>query len=247
MALSGSNTAAAVNEDALVEEPSMEEILASIKQIIADDEAPDDGLSERERYTHPSDHSNSNELEDTLEADLQAGMEAEIQAAIGNEESPETEEIPHSADTLTATSAATALKAAMTVEERAAQIRREITSEAAGLTSDQRLEKYRLRGKLQMETLAEERAKAEIPPAPVADPIAVSPAVAAGPVLPTTNAIAQEMAATMMSEKSDEIQSMVAELMRPTIRQWLSDNLPSMVEKLVREEIERVSRGKQAS
>lgn len=42
-----------------VAEPSMEEILASIRAIISDDE-PDDGLTARERYTHPTDVSNTN-------------------------------------------------------------------------------------------------------------------------------------------------------------------------------------------
>ena len=55
------------------------------------------------------------------------------------------------------------------------------------------------------------------------------------------------MANTMLEEKEQEIKTLVANIMRPTIRKWLSENLPVMVEKLVREEIERVSRGKQAS
>lgn len=41
-------------------EPSMDDILASIRQIIADDDTPDDGRSARERYTHPTAPSNTN-------------------------------------------------------------------------------------------------------------------------------------------------------------------------------------------
>ena len=97
-----------------------------------------------------------------------------------------------------------------------------------------------------MESLAE-RAAAAPEPAPVVPQQPVSSAVAAGPVLPTTHTLAQEMAKTMMAEKEQEIETLLANMMRPTIRKWLNDNLPGIVERLVREEIERVSRGKQAS
>ena len=39
------------------------------------------------------------------------------------------------------------------------------------------------------------------------------------------------------------VESMVMALMRPMLKSWLDENLPVMVEKIVREEIERVARG----
>ncbi len=242
------------------QDSSMDEILASIKQIIADDETVEDGTTERERYTHPSDHSNSN----------LSGPAVDIgNAAIPPVESP--------------------------IQEHAAQLRHASSYIDPGLNAEERLAKYRIGGKLKMETLAEQVSESKSPPIPVnrpapipavdpnpipvvratpspapipvagpapsplyhANPIpvlGVAPAAAAPipaptPASPTpsTKAVAQEMAAVLMAEKSADLEILLSDLMRPTIRQWLSDNLPSLVERLVREEIEAVSRGKRVS
>ena len=235
------------------QEPSMEEILASIKQIIADDEPADDGLTERERYSHPSDHSNSNEVSpeditEDLEADLEQAMAAELGLDVADSETadvPVEEVQPVVAETPIASELPAETNAGETIEERAERVRNAVSAAGAGMSAEERIEKYRIRGKLKMETLAAKAAEPKLEAAPIAPP--VSPAVAAGPMLPTTAAIAQEMAAVMMVEKSKEIETMLSDLMRPTIRQWLSDNLPGMVERLVREEIEAVSRGKKVS
>ncbi len=41
----------------------------------------------------------------------------------------------------------------------------------------------------------------------------------------------------------DDIDAKTEAILRPMLREWLDDNLPNMVERLVREEIERVARG----
>ena len=249
MSPQSSNTAKQIEEaEALgVEEPSMDEILASIKKIISDDEAAEANLDDREKYSHPTNPSNSNELEAELEADLEAAIEMELKD-IAESESGEDSAATQPSDDAGEPSRSTG----DTLEERAEQIRKQVSAASSGLSADDRLEKYRVRGKLKMEALAERPvADPVVAPTPVAPPAAptapVSPAVAAGPLLPTTHTIAQEMANTMLAEKEQEIKTLVANIMRPTIRKWLSENLPVMVEKLVREEIERVSRGKQAS
>ena len=318
MSNQGSNSAKQLveAEELEVDEPSMEEILASIRQIISDDEEAA-ALQDRDQYTHPVDHSNSNKFEEEadtslktdLEADLEAGIQVELEEAEGNpaatpavaevaktevaaakpdvevevakpqaeaavpeveaakpeiEVQAEPSSLPVSEITEQAEAKAeqpepsekkteigspeeteAAPVAALSIQDRAEQIRNELSDASSGLSVSDRLEKYRVRGKLKMETLAEK--KPEPAPEPVVEQPAVSPAVAAGPVLPTTHSIAQKMAQTMLDEKEDEIQLLLANIMRPTIRKWLNENLPTMVEKLVREEIERVSRGKQAS
>ena len=68
-----------LTDDSAVAEPSMDEILASIREIIAEDENFDDGLTERERYSHPENPSNSNEVVDAdgEKADLSTALNAE--------------------------------------------------------------------------------------------------------------------------------------------------------------------------
>lgn len=57
------------------------------------------------------------------------------------------------------------------------------------------------------------------------------------------NALAQ----TVLVQNSRTLEDLVKDMMRPMLKSWLDDNLPGLVERLVRAEIERVSRGRSAS
>jgi uncharacterized protein len=54
------------------------------------------------------------------------------------------------------------------------------------------------------------------------------------------NALAQ----TVLVQNARTLEDLVREMLRPMLKVWLDDNLPGMVERLVRAEIERVSRGR---
>jgi hypothetical protein len=54
------------------------------------------------------------------------------------------------------------------------------------------------------------------------------------------NALAQ----TVLVHNVRTLEDLVREMLRPMLKVWLDDNLPTVVERLVRAEIERVSRGK---
>jgi len=53
----------------------------------------------------------------------------------------------------------------------------------------------------------------------------------------------QSLAQTMLFKDKGVIEDMARDMLRPMLKQWLDDNLPTMVERLVRAEIERVARG----
>jgi cell pole-organizing protein PopZ len=52
------------------------------------------------------------------------------------------------------------------------------------------------------------------------------------------------LAATVIGHNARTLEDLVKEMLRPLLKSWLDDNLPSLVERIVRAEIERVSRGK---
>ena len=52
------------------------------------------------------------------------------------------------------------------------------------------------------------------------------------------------LAHTVLSNNARTLDDLVKEMLRPMLKSWLDDNLPSLVERLVRAEIERVSRGR---
>jgi uncharacterized protein len=52
------------------------------------------------------------------------------------------------------------------------------------------------------------------------------------------------LANTVPPQHSRTLEDLAREMLRPMLKTWLDDNLPSLVERLVRAEIERVSRGR---
>lgn len=53
----------------------------------------------------------------------------------------------------------------------------------------------------------------------------------------------QNLAGSILAGSQRTLDDVVKDLLRPMLKMWLDDNLPSIVERLVRAEIERVARG----
>ena len=51
------------------------------------------------------------------------------------------------------------------------------------------------------------------------------------------------LAQTVLVQNARTLEDLVREMLRPMLKSWLDENLPGLVERLVRAEIERVSRG----
>ena len=52
------------------------------------------------------------------------------------------------------------------------------------------------------------------------------------------------LAQTVLVQNARTLEDLVREMLRPMLKSWLDENLPGLVERLVRAEIERVSRGR---
>jgi cell pole-organizing protein PopZ len=52
------------------------------------------------------------------------------------------------------------------------------------------------------------------------------------------------LAQTVLVQNARTLEDLVREMLRPLLKAWLDDNLPAVVERMVRAEIERVSRGR---
>ena len=62
-----------------------------------------------------------------------------------------------------------------------------------------------------------------------------------------TNAVTSafgSLAHTVLAQNARTLDDLVRDMLRPMLKDWLDDNLPNIVERLVRSEIERVSRGR---
>src|SRR5262245_50975035 len=78
----------------------------------------------------------------------------------------------------------------------------------------------------------------EPPPAPIDRSLLSSSTSAA--VDSAFNALAQ----TVLVQNARTLEDLVREMLRPMLKSWLDDNLPGLVERIVKAEIERVSRGR---
>jgi cell pole-organizing protein PopZ len=52
------------------------------------------------------------------------------------------------------------------------------------------------------------------------------------------------LAQTVLVQNARTLEDLVREMLRPMLKSWLDDNLPGMVERIVKAEIERVARGR---
>ncbi|MEM1316914.1 MAG: DUF2497 domain-containing protein [Pseudomonadota bacterium] len=168
-----SNTALKDEAASADAEPSMDEILASIKQIIADDEDGDTEVHPRDLYTHPTDASNTNtvnsaqsqpetttpDLNTDVIADLQAAMQAELSAEptaseLGSDAPASEAAAPQVEIEASPIVAASAAPFSMPIDQRAALLRDEVAQTTAGMTPDERLAAYRVRNQLRQQGLS---------------------------------------------------------------------------------------------
>jgi len=64
------------------------------------------------------------------------------------------------------------------------------------------------------------------------------------PATAAVDAAFNSLAHTVLVQNARTIDDVVRDMLRPMLKTWLDDNLPGLVERLVRAEIERVSRGR---
>jgi cell pole-organizing protein PopZ len=99
---------------------------------------------------------------------------------------------------------------------------------------------------------------ADRPPEPLAEPapraaeetrrpIAAPPpdqALISAATMSAVDSAFNSLANTVLGNNARTLEDLVKEMLRPMLKGWLDDNLPSLVERIVRAEIERVSRGR---
>jgi hypothetical protein len=85
---------------------------------------------------------------------------------------------------------------------------------------------------------------AEEPRRPLASPPAVDQGLISNATMSAVDSAFNTLASTVLGNNARTLEDLVKEMLRPMLKGWLDDNLPSMVERIVRAEIERVSRGR---
>jgi cell pole-organizing protein PopZ len=81
-------------------------------------------------------------------------------------------------------------------------------------------------------------------PAPPPEPPLERPPLMSQPTVAAVDSAFNTLAHTVLVQNARTLEDLVKEMLRPMLKSWLDDNLPGLVERLVRAEIERVSRGR---
>lgn len=198
------------------EEPSMEEILSSIRRIISDDdeddvsaEIPAEAAAEPTPTPAPSPEpeSSSEDVLELTEVFDQADETPEVAA-------PAPEPVPEPAS-----EEKPALSATMDVEDD------EIDFEETAVEAPQ-------------PTPVTEPSPASAPFAPSDTQLLSADTELA------SSAAFSKLAETLLSRSQETrtVEDLIQEMLKPMLKTWLDENLPDTVERLVREEIERVAR-----
>ncbi len=235
-------------------EPSMEEILASIRRIIENNEpGPDGNPADAGAAFHQHDAD-----EDGYDADY-ADQESETQRAHANDAV-----VAHPVSLADVAARARAVPAAHPVEASHTNTLQETAVSAAEVmdTAAEELREALMSdepvGVAEPSVVAVEEHKQDEPVARQPEPVSSVPSSddREAPVDHTTGgqlvslqtgekvaAAFGELDAAIAAGQRRSFDEIAEEMLRPMLTQWLDDNLPTLVERLVREEIERVSRG----
>jgi uncharacterized protein len=246
-----------MTQPAKVQEPSMEEILASIRRIIADDEAKP---ADRPAAAAPAAPPPKPVMKDIPPSAIPA-----VRASAAKPAAPAP--APKPAPPAPPPAAAAASNNQDDIDAMLASLEED--------TAEEEVRKPQPDG--DVFELTDEMALPDPPPAPAPPPAAsfskIDPqddlefteARAAqrhpmpepppvempmpGPILSrsTVNAVESAfntLAHTVLSNNARTLEDLVKEMLRPMLKSWLDDNLPGLVERIVKAEIERVSRGR---
>jgi len=231
-----------MSQAAKVQEPSMEEILASIRRIIADDEggkpaaAPAAGgsvvaMTPPAAATPAAPSAEPAAISQTDIDAMLAGFEEEAEAG-----ATEADGVPPDAATREAAEAQDVLELteAMQAEEEPPPQFQTIDAVSDVVFTDP---------PPQYADLPPQYEEPAAPRAPFTDMHAERPLLSDHATSAAASAFGA-LAHTVFTKNARTMEDLVSEMLRPMLKAWLDDNLPTIVERLVRAEIERVSRGR---
>ena len=221
-----------MTQAAKAQEPSMEEILASIRRIIADDDGSKPAKPEAKAPEPPA--AKAPPPKPASAPPPPAAMKQDdIDAMLAGLGDPAAEAAPRAPEP--ESEPADVLELTESMQAPAAPVFRKIDAHQ-DVVFDEGPEPAPPPPRA-----AEPPRPAPAPPRQMAtgEPDIISSATAAA-VDSAFNALAH----TVLVQNAKTLEDLVKEMLRPMLQHWLDNNLPTLVERLVRQEIERVARGR---
>jgi uncharacterized protein len=256
-----------MTQPAKVQEPSMEEILASIRRIIADDEAKP-ASADKPANDRPASAAAPEKpavaaapAAKPVLKDIPPSKTPAAQAAAAKPATPAPKPSPAPAAQTNSQDDIDAMLASLDEATQEAEVRPpQPDGDVFELTDEMALPEPAPTPKPPPPTFQKvepqddiEFTEATKPPPPPRQPTYEPPATESSygqqPILSRTTMNAVEsafnsLANTVLSNNARTLEDLVKEMLRPMLKSWLDDNLPGLVERIVKAEIERVSRGR---
>jgi cell pole-organizing protein PopZ len=255
-----------MTQPAKVQEPSMEEILASIRRIIADDEAkPPAAEKPSSPGTKPEPEAAAPAAKPPVMNDIPPSAIPAAQAAAAKAAPPPAAPAPPPVAPAASNSPAVnsqddidAMLAGLDEATSEAEIRPPLPDgEVFELTDEMALPDapqpafHRIEPEDDLEFTETAAARAvDRQPAYEPPPFFESPApppphqILSRSTVSAVESAFNSLANTVLSNNARTLEDLVKEMLRPMLKSWLDDNLPGLVERIVKAEIERVSRGR---
>ncbi|HEY0848631.1 MAG TPA: DUF2497 domain-containing protein [Bradyrhizobium sp.] len=243
-----------MTQPAKVQEPSMEEILASIRRIIADDEAKP---ADKPAAAVPAAPPPKPVMKDIPPSAIPVAQAAAAKvAAPAPAPKPAPPPPPAPAAATNSQDDIDAMLASLDEDTAAEEVRPpqpdadvfELTDEMALNSPPEPAPPAASFSRIEPQDDLEftEARAAQRPPLSEPPPFEMP---MPGPILSrsTVNAVESAfntLAHTVLSNNARTLEDLVKEMLRPMLKSWLDDNLPGLVERIVKAEIERVSRGR---
>jgi cell pole-organizing protein PopZ len=252
-----------MTQPAKVQEPSMEEILASIRRIIADDEAKPSEAKPAAAEKPASPPAPARPEPPAAPAAKPSAMkDTPPPAMVPKAAAPKPAPAPDPAPVSNSQDDIDAMLASLDAATPEADIRpSQPDGEVFELTDEMALPDpapapaassfHKIEPQDDIEFTETAAAKA-LHRQPAYEPPPFESAAAAAPaqqILSRSTVSAVEsafnsLANTVLSNNARTLEDLVKEMLRPMLKSWLDDNLPGLVERIVKAEIERVSRGR---
>ncbi len=252
-----------MTQPAKVQEPSMEEILASIRRIIADDEAKPPIAENPAGSVAPAKPEKVGAAPPAAKApvmnDIPPSAIAVAQAAVAKAPPAPIAPAPPAVASAAASNSQDDIDAMLAGLDEAtseAEIRPpQPDGEVFDLTDAMALpdpppsafHKIDPEDDLEFTETAAARPMHRQPafePPPFESPAAPPPQILSRSTVSAVESAFNTLANTVLSNNARTLEDLVKEMLRPMLKSWLDDNLPGLVERIVKAEIERVSRGR---
>jgi len=241
----------------------MEEILASIRRIIADDEAkpavekPSSpaAAAKPEKTASPAPPSKAPVMNNIPPSAIPAAQAAAAKAAPPVKPAPPPAPPPAAAAVSNSQDDIDAMLAGLDEATSEAEIRPappevevfELTDEMAVPEPQPSFKKVEPQDDLEFTEMAAAKAMHRRPafePPPFESEAPAPQQILSRSTVSAVESAFNSLANTVLSNNARTLEDLVKEMLRPMLKSWLDDNLPGLVERIVKAEIERVSRGR---